>query len=149
MTAAVNEGPFHPPLRLWPGVVAAVILLVARFGVPLVSPEAGGAAILGGMAGSLLVIVWWLFLSRAAWRERLGAIALMAAAPRGDVARRPSVDCQRHDGLHVVHVRPSRCCAWRWSPPPFLPAGRRARPRRVSIDGRHPARMRLVHAPAY
>ncbi len=79
MTAAVNEGPFHPPLRLWPGVVAAVILLVARFGLPLVSPGAGGAAILGGMAGSLLVIVWWLFLSRAAWRERLGAIALMAA----------------------------------------------------------------------
>ena len=78
MTA--NEATFRPALRLWPGVVAAVILLVARLVVPLVAPAAGGAAIVGGMAGSLLVIVWWLFLSRAPWLERLGAIALMAVA---------------------------------------------------------------------
>ncbi len=36
--------------------------------------------VLGGVAGALLVVIWWLFFSRAAWVDRLGAIVLMAAA---------------------------------------------------------------------
>ena len=35
---------------------------------------------LGGMAGALLIALWWLLFSRAPWLERLGAIAVMAAA---------------------------------------------------------------------
>jgi outer membrane protein assembly factor BamB len=35
-------------------------------------------SVLGGFAGGVLVMVWWLLFSRAAWVERLGAIALMA-----------------------------------------------------------------------
>ena len=34
----------------------------------------------GGLAGALLIALWWLFFSRAPWLERLGAIAVMAAA---------------------------------------------------------------------
>jgi outer membrane protein assembly factor BamB len=37
-------------------------------------------AVLGGLAGGLLVVVWWLFFSRAPWLERVGAIVLMVVA---------------------------------------------------------------------
>ena len=68
------------PLRLWPGVVAVTLQWVVRFIVPGIVPEAGGGAILGGMAGGLAVLLWWLFFSRAPWLERLGAIFLMVVA---------------------------------------------------------------------
>lgn len=69
----------RPPLRLWPGVTAAGMIVVAWL-VPLVVPDAMMVAVLGGVAGGLAVIVWWVFFSRAAWVERLGAVALMIAA---------------------------------------------------------------------
>src|SRR6266498_438464 len=65
------------PLRLWPGVVAAVLLLLVRFVVPSVVPGTMMVGVLGGLAGALAIIVWWLFFSRAPWSERLGAIALI------------------------------------------------------------------------
>ena len=68
------------PLRLWPGVVAVALQWLCFFVVPLVMPEAGGTAILGGAAGGLAVIVWWVFFSRAPWSERLGAIVLTIVA---------------------------------------------------------------------
>jgi outer membrane protein assembly factor BamB len=68
------------PIRLWPGVTAAVLLALIWFVVPAVVAGAGGAAILGGLACALIVIVWWLFFSRAAWSERVGALVLMAVA---------------------------------------------------------------------
>ena len=68
------------PLRLWPGVAAAVLLLLTRFGLPLAMPEQFGLAILGGMVCALAIVLWWLFFSRAPWPDRFGAIALMAAA---------------------------------------------------------------------
>ncbi|HRI14957.1 MAG TPA: PQQ-like beta-propeller repeat protein [Verrucomicrobiota bacterium] len=50
------------------------------FVVPLVAPEATMFAMLGGVAGGLAVVVWWLFFSRASWPDRLGAIVLMVIA---------------------------------------------------------------------
>jgi outer membrane protein assembly factor BamB len=67
-------------LRLWPGVLIVVLQWVGRFVVPVLWPEAGLFAVLGGMLGAVAVVVWWLFFSRAPWSERLGAIALMIAA---------------------------------------------------------------------
>ncbi|MEX2272169.1 MAG: PQQ-binding-like beta-propeller repeat protein [Vicinamibacterales bacterium] len=68
------------PLRLWPGVVAVVLMWVLMFGTRLVLPAFSGEAMLAGMACVLLVLAWWLFFSRAPWSERIGAIVLMAVA---------------------------------------------------------------------
>ena len=68
------------PLRLWPGVVAVVLQWLVMFGVPIVVPDAAGTGVLGGLAGGLAVVVWWLFFSRAPWFERVGALVLMVGA---------------------------------------------------------------------
>ena len=68
------------PIRLWPGVVAAALLVVVKFVVPSVVPGGGAIAVLGGLACGLAVLVWWLFFSRAPWVERVGAILVMAGA---------------------------------------------------------------------
>ena len=68
------------PLRLWPGVLALVLQWLVMFGLPIAAPEQGGTAVIGGVVGGLAVVLWWLFFSRAAWLERLGAIALMVVA---------------------------------------------------------------------
>ena len=68
------------PLRVWPGVAAVTLQWVVRFGVPLVWPDGLMYCVIGGVAGAVLVAIWWLFFSRAAWVDRLGAVALMAAA---------------------------------------------------------------------
>ena len=69
-------------LRVWPGVVAVVLQWVFRFGVKELFPgiQGFGYAVLGSLAFFLVIIVWWVFFSRARWRERLGALALLAAA---------------------------------------------------------------------
>jgi outer membrane protein assembly factor BamB len=78
--AQIDSPTSQKPLRVWPGLVAAALLLLVRFVLPIIRPDAGGEAILGGLAGGLVVIVWWLFFSRAAWSERIGAIVLMVVA---------------------------------------------------------------------
>ncbi len=70
---------FPKPLRLWPGVVAVILQLLALYGLPLVAPEASMYAVMGGLAGGLAVLVWWLFFSRAAWFDRIAAVVLMVA----------------------------------------------------------------------
>ena len=81
MTTAQTDEPVPPKrLRLWPGVAAAVLLCLVRFGATIVVPEGFGIAILGGLVGALLIVVWWVFFSRAPWSERLGAIILMIIA---------------------------------------------------------------------
>jgi outer membrane protein assembly factor BamB len=65
------------PLRVWPGVVIAIIILLLRFGLD--HPQAMFIRWIGGLAGSLAIILWWLFFSRAPLIERVGAILLMIA----------------------------------------------------------------------
>ena len=77
------------PLRLWPGVTAAVVLLVMGGIVPLVLPAAADAGLIAGFASVLVIIVWWLFFSRARWVERIGAFLLMGIAL---VMTRPFID---------------------------------------------------------
>lgn len=67
-------------LRLWPGVLAVVLQWMVMFGLPVFVPEQGGTAVLGGAVCGLVVLLWWLFFSRAIWWERLGAIVVMVVA---------------------------------------------------------------------
>ncbi len=81
MTTVERQAPIlRKPLRLWPGVVAGLLLCLVRFGVPLVVPGGFEFAVLGGLFGALLILVWWVLLSRAPWSERLGGVVLMTLA---------------------------------------------------------------------
>jgi len=72
------ESQARKPLRLWPGVSIAVLVLLAWLILPRI-PGAMIGAMLGGVAGGLLILLWWLLFSRAPWLERIGAIFLMVA----------------------------------------------------------------------
>ena len=61
---AADETP-RKPLRLWPGVVAAVLIVLGRFVIPIVVPDALGFGVIGGLIGALAIVVWWAFFSRA------------------------------------------------------------------------------------
>ena len=74
------------PLRLWPGVLAVVLQWLVMFGLPIVVPEQGGTAVIGGVVGGLAIVLWWLFFSRAPWLERLGAIVFMVMKNMGKAA---------------------------------------------------------------
>jgi outer membrane protein assembly factor BamB len=78
--AQPNEPTARKPLRLWPGIVAAVLLVLVRFVVPLVVSESMPFAMIGAVVAALVILVWWVFFSRAAWSERLGVIVLMIVA---------------------------------------------------------------------
>lgn len=72
-------------LRLWPGIALAVFSLLARFALPVAMPDtpifgldAGLAGLLGSVLGTLGIILWWLFFSRAPWAERLAALVVTA-----------------------------------------------------------------------
>lgn len=82
-----NNSLVRKPVRLWPGVALAAFVLPARFGlsvampgVPIFGMESGVVGLLGSVIGTLGIILWWLFFSRALWSERLGALVLMLVA---------------------------------------------------------------------
>jgi outer membrane protein assembly factor BamB len=82
-----HEPTLRKPLRLWPGVVIAIVLVLARYVVPLIAPDAevfslpvAMIAVLAGMLCAVAIPVWWMFFSRAPWSERLGALVLMIVA---------------------------------------------------------------------
>jgi len=70
-------------LRLWPGIVAGVLIvlgLVLGLLFTITMPNVALGGIVGALIGTLVVLIWWLFFSRAWWAERLGTIALLIAA---------------------------------------------------------------------
>jgi outer membrane protein assembly factor BamB len=67
-------------LRLWPGVVAASALLVFKYVAPLVLADGVLIAVFGSIGAAVVILLWWLFFSRARWSERLGILVLMIAA---------------------------------------------------------------------
>lgn len=80
MNTAQTEPSPRKPLRLWPGVVTVILLLLLRFVIPKIWPDMLMVGVLAELGGAVFIVVWWVFFSRAAWLERLGAIALMVAA---------------------------------------------------------------------
>src|SRR5882672_1823225 len=78
--AQTDDATPRKPLRLWPGAAAAVLILLAMVAVPIVIPEYAIFGMLGGVAGGLAIVLWWVFFSRAPWSERVGAIVVMVVA---------------------------------------------------------------------
>ncbi len=88
-TAKTHEPISRKPLRLWPGVVAVTLQWLLWLGLPRVWPDGLIYAMIGGIAGGgLVVLVWWLFFSRAPQIERWGALLLLIA---GAFASRPII----------------------------------------------------------
>ena len=79
-TTHTNDISERKPLRLWPGVVIVGLQWLARFGIPLVVPEALQIGVFAGLVGGLAVLVWWVFFSRAPRLERWGGLAVIVAA---------------------------------------------------------------------
>src|SRR5438270_11239426 len=80
---AASPAPFRP-LRAWPALLLALLIVAARFG-PRVSEEAAAKywmlAVFGPLLCCLLLVIWWLAASGAAWRERVfGFLGLVAGA---------------------------------------------------------------------
>jgi outer membrane protein assembly factor BamB len=78
-----NNPTSQKPLRLWPGVVTALLMCLAWLGPAVFAPDAMIFGMLAAVAGALVIVVWWLFFSRAPWSERLGAIFVMIVAVFG------------------------------------------------------------------
>jgi outer membrane protein assembly factor BamB len=76
----MNEPTPRKPLRLWPGIAAAVLLVLVGFVMPIFLPAYAVYGMIAAAAGWLIIILWWLLFSRAGWYERLGAIVLMVLA---------------------------------------------------------------------
>jgi hypothetical protein len=83
LTANAEKQKYLKPLRLWPGIVLATLLVLLRFIIPAIASGAtlrgvplAFLAVLGGFVASLAVWVWWLLFSRAPWLERLAALVL-------------------------------------------------------------------------
>jgi outer membrane protein assembly factor BamB len=55
------------------------VQLLLRFVAPLILPDDVLIAVFGGLICTVAIVLWWLFFSRAAWLERLGALGLMVA----------------------------------------------------------------------
>jgi len=72
--------PSARPLRLWPGVTLAVLLLILKVIAPLVAPQATPIGVLAGPILGLLIVIWWAVFSRAPRVERWGGLILIATA---------------------------------------------------------------------
>ena len=78
--AHTNEPTSRMPIRLWPGVIAVALQWLVRFVIPVVIPGTAAVGLIGGAAGGFVILVWWLFFSRAPWLDRVGAVAVMIVA---------------------------------------------------------------------
>ena len=79
-TAESRDTSARKPLRLWPGIAIAAIMLTVWIGAPLLGPDYSAIGMLGAVGGGALLVLWWLLVSRAPWIERLGALALIVLA---------------------------------------------------------------------
>lgn len=67
-------------IRLWPGLAIVVVQWLAWFALPLIFPKFAIFGVFTGIICGLLILIWWLFFSRALWLERIAAIILMVVS---------------------------------------------------------------------
>ena len=75
-----NKSTQQKPLRLWPGMVAMILIILVKLVVPKVISDALPVAIFGRLFLGLVVIIWWMFFSRAPRLKRWSAVPLMIIA---------------------------------------------------------------------
>jgi outer membrane protein assembly factor BamB len=82
-----SESSPRKPLRLWPGIALASVVVAGRYVIPPIAPDAEifgvPLVIIGffaGVLGAIGIVVWWMLFSRAPWPERLGALTLLIVA---------------------------------------------------------------------
>ena len=92
-------------LRMWPGIAIVVLIVLVRYVIPFFIPEADFSGVLVGVAGAALILIWWLFFSRAPWSERIGVLFVIAAAVIVVQAAGACVDLERLHGNDVLRLR--------------------------------------------
>ncbi len=65
---------------MWPGITAVILLILVRFGLPLLAPDWAIYGFFGGIALGLVTLFWWMFFSRIPHAVRWTAILLLAVA---------------------------------------------------------------------
>lgn len=65
------------PFRLWPAVLIVALQWLLRLALPAIDPALVPQAMIAGALGWVLVVLWWLFFSRAPWIDRLLGLVLM------------------------------------------------------------------------
>jgi len=108
----------NKPLRLWPGIAIAALIIVVGYVVPIIVPNQGVLMMLAPVVGAALIVLWWLLFSRARWYERIGAILVIAAATfLQRYAVHPSIAGGAMGMLSYFLAVPTLCVAltgWAW-----------------------------------
>ena len=65
------------PLRLWPVIAIWIAFITAAFISTFILEDS--ILLFAAAIGSLLILLWWITLSRSRWQERVGALVLIAA----------------------------------------------------------------------
>ena len=79
-TTETALAPPRKPIRLWPGLIAVALQWLGWFVLPVIFPQAAFIALLFGVVGGLIILLWWLLFSRAPWLERIAAVVLIVLA---------------------------------------------------------------------
>jgi outer membrane protein assembly factor BamB len=102
----------RPSLRLWPGVAAVALQAVLWLVDPRIVDWDMMAAVFGSLLLGVVVLVWWLFFSRAPWIERVGAVVLMIGAVVATYrVVHPSISNGMMGGMLPVFSVPLLCLA--------------------------------------
>ena len=140
MALAHPEGCNQKRIRLWPGVALAACSCYSDSSACR-QPGDVPPRRLGALLCTLLIVLWWLFFSRAPWGAR-GCHRIDGCGRVDDIAPGSSVHCGRHGfrpaGVHRSCARP-RACRRSGRPSGFDTA-------MGADDRRDRSRVRRVHA---
>lgn len=70
----MNTPALSKPLRVWPAILLAVLMIACRYVPPFIegaSSQYWYISVFFPLLGSVLMLLWWLLASRATWQERL------------------------------------------------------------------------------
>ena len=85
----VTAVPTRRQLRLWPGIAIVALVWLTRVAAPIVGLSPWTEFLLrvvGGFAGAVVLLIWWLGFSRASWFERVTVVGVAVAVPAATLA---------------------------------------------------------------